>query len=99
MPDINTVATKKARVTLLYNDNTLSVATAIKTVRTPMELREARLKECIDSSVELLGDAEVAVYYLFYDVVTEGFDAPVVEVMLHQDYSQQWSSVVRGCFV
>jgi hypothetical protein len=70
-----------------------------KTVRTPMKQREETLKECIDTSRELLGDSEVAVYYLFYDVVTEGFDEPVVQVTLDQDYSPQWRSVVKGCFV
>jgi len=61
--------------------------------------RGERLVRCIDSSSELLGNAEVAVYYLYYDSMTNEDGNFTAEVVLHPDYSDQWRALVKGSFI
>ena len=68
-------------------------------IRFPLSEREKVLSRCIDSSGDLLDNASVVIYYLYYDSFTNQDGSLTAEVTLHPDYSDQWKPLVKGVIV
>lgn len=70
-----------------------------KPFRVSIEDRAARLADIINNSSEYLKGKQLALYYLYYDVVYSATGKLIPEVSCHPDYNEQWKEVITGCIV
>ena len=64
-----------------------------KKMKVTEEERKSVLKNCLDTSDELIDCRNVAIYYLFYDTIEEE-DSCVPEITLDCKYSSSWAELV-----
>jgi len=82
---------------LRFNPDTFHVNG--EATRVGIDERATTLADMINNSQTYLGNREVALYYLYYDVVQTASGDTTLEISYHPDYSHRWKDVIAGCVV
>ncbi len=68
-------------------------------MRVDRRQREFIIAECLKNAERLLGQAELSLYYLFYDCFDRGDGKLLPEVTCSPEYDKHWREIVKACII